>query len=190
MVSARPSSRLVVASQPSSVRARAGSDCRTMTSLPSGRTRAGSSTTSASTSSSRQASANSSPIDSVRPVPSWIVVPSSPSVVAARTNPSTVSVDEREVAARIEASEVDLPGPGQELAQHRRQDGALGLARAVRVERPQDDRRHAVAAVEGERQLVGGHLGRRVRRLGLERVGLGDRAAWPACRTPRWSRSG
>ena len=64
--------------------------------------------------------------------------------------------------------------PGQQLAEHRRHDRPLGLARAVGVERAQDHDRQAVAPVERDRQLVGRNLGGRVRRLGVERVRLAD----------------
>ncbi len=116
--------------------------------------------------------------------------PSMPSAVAARTKPSTVSATY--VRSRRGSSRPSRISrlPGEELAEHRRQHGSLGLARSERVERPQDHDRQPVAAMEGERQLVGRDLRRRVRRLRLERVGLADRQRLRACRRPRSSTSG
>src|SRR5437762_871103 len=50
-----------------------------------------------------------------------------------------------------------------------------GLARAVGVERPADGDRKTERLLEAQRELVGPDLGRRVRRLPLERMLLGDR---------------
>ncbi len=56
-----------------------------------------------------------------------------------------------------------------------RNDGAGRLAGAERVERPQRHRWCPETQVVGLDQLVGGDLGRRVRRLGLQQVRLADR---------------
>ena len=123
-----------------------------------------------------RAIANSSPIDSLRPgARAGSSSPSIPGAVAARTKPSTVSATKVRSRRGVEAAEADLVWPGQELAEHRRQHRAVGLARTVRVERPQDDDRDAEAAVEGQRELVGGDLRGGVRRLRVERMRLADR---------------
>ena len=147
-----------------------------MTSLPSGRRRAGSSTTSASTS-EQPAGQREQLADRFGPARSRAgssCLRGRRSWRRGRTRRPCPSTNVRSRRGSRRPRWI-CAGAREELAQHRREDGALGLARAVGVERPQDDRRHAVAAVEGEGQLVGGDLGGRVRRLGLERVRLRDR---------------
>ena len=141
---ARPSSSEVVASQPSSSRASDGIGLG----APAPRWRRGaagaSSTGTAAPRERGQASANRSR-DRLRcdPCRAGSSGPPCPAVTAARTKPSTVSATKvRSRRGSSRPSRISRP-PGEQLADHRRQDRALRLARPERVERAQHDDRDA-----------------------------------------------
>ena len=116
---------------------------------------------------------------------------------AFRTRPTTRSAGQsrpRRTAAMVSAtwlkSRVGVSRPtcsgssaGCELRGHGRDHRARRLARPVGVGRVQGDDRYVEAQVVALRELVGGDLGRRVRRLRLERMGFVDSAR--PCRRPR-----
>ena len=78
-------------------------------------------------------------------------------------------VYEREVTRRLERAQLQ-GGPGQRLADDRRDHGAGGLTGPVRVERPDDGHRHAERAAEAEPERIPGDLRGAVGRLGLQWV--------------------
>lgn len=79
-------------SQPSSSLALRGSESRISTSDPAGRMRSSSVTMRADEPVTCLQISTISPMESVRPVPSWMTSPGGTSVSAARTKPSAVSV--------------------------------------------------------------------------------------------------
>ena len=64
-------------------------------------------------------SSTTSPTETVRPVPSWIVAPGSRSATAARTKPSAVSVTKVKSRFGVRSPESQLVGPGEQLRRAR-----------------------------------------------------------------------
>ena len=108
---------IVAACQPSSSRACDGSDSSTSTSLASGRSRAGSSTVASLDAERAGTPASKQLADRVAAARAELdrLARRCPAAVAARTNPSHVSRDEGEVAARVEPAQPELAGAGEQL---------------------------------------------------------------------------
>ena len=160
--------------QPQSSRASAVPASRRPTSLAAGRTRSESVSTRIG-----RAEPGRDPLDQLADrevlAPADVDDPADRGVAAGDRDEARDGVlDVGQVATRVQAPQADA-GPGQGLADDRRDDRAGRLPRAERVEGPEDRHGQAEGAVIALAQGVGADLGRRVGGLPLERVPLVDR---------------
>ena len=156
------------ASHPSCSCAAEASQTSRCTSLASGRTRCSSSSTSSSRPTTSPATRTSSADGHPLPGSDVEQAPRRPVPGGEGEQPRHGVLDVQEVAHRVERSERRARRPASAWVEDRGDDRARRLARPVGVEWPHDPDRRSERAMEAERELVGGDLRGRVRRLGVE----------------------
>ena len=140
----------------------------------SGRRRSSSWTTRAFTPSAAQAASKSSPTETVLPGAELDHLTLNAFNLRGLDEALHRVRHEGQVALGVQAAELHLLFPREELDQDGRKNGAGGLARAVGVERPQRHHGHFEGAVVGLAELVRRDLRGAVGRLTLEGMGFAD----------------